>query len=88
MGVNNLPKTVTRQRHGCDLNLGPTALESSTLITRLPGHPLTVTERKCADKISTVLVWAGHFQCYNINAFSNKMYGSNSIKQHSENVMV
>ena len=22
MGVNSLPKTVTRQRHGCDLNLG------------------------------------------------------------------
>jgi len=26
-----LPKTVTRQRRGCDLNPGPTALESSTL---------------------------------------------------------
>ena len=36
MGVNSLPKTVTRQRHGCDLNPGPSASESSTLITRLP----------------------------------------------------
>jgi len=36
MGVNSLPKTVTRQRRGCDLNPGPTALESSTLTTRLP----------------------------------------------------
>jgi len=31
LGVNNLPKTVTRQRRGCDLNPGPTAPESSTL---------------------------------------------------------
>jgi len=36
MGVNSLPKTVTRQRHGCDLNPGPSAPESSTLTTRLP----------------------------------------------------
>ena len=39
MGVNSLPKTVTRQRRGCDLNPGPTAPESSTLTTRLPSHP-------------------------------------------------
>ena len=40
MGVNSLPKTVTRQRRGCDLNPGPSALESSTLTTRLPSLPL------------------------------------------------
>jgi len=34
MGVNSLPKTVTRQRH--DLNPGPSAPESSTLTTQLP----------------------------------------------------
>ena len=35
MGVNSLPKTVTRQRRGCDLNPGPYApSESSTLTTR------------------------------------------------------
>ena len=39
MGVNSLPKTVTRQRRGCDLNPGPYAPESSTLTTRLPSHP-------------------------------------------------
>jgi len=33
MGVNILPKTVTRQRRGCDLNPGPFAPESSTLTT-------------------------------------------------------
>jgi len=38
MGVNSLPKTVTRQRRDCDLNQGPTAPESSTLTTRLPSH--------------------------------------------------
>jgi len=40
MGVNSLPKTVTRQRHGCDLNPGPSAPEFSTLTTRLPSHPI------------------------------------------------
>ena len=39
MGVNSLPKTVTRQRRGCDLNPGPSAPESSALTTRLPSHP-------------------------------------------------
>ena len=39
MGVNSLPKTVTRQRRDCNLNPGPTAPESSTLTTRLPSHP-------------------------------------------------
>ena len=38
MGVNSLPKTVTRQRRDCDLNLGPSAPESSMLTTRLPSH--------------------------------------------------
>jgi len=40
MGVNSLPKTVTRQRRGCDLNPGPSPPESSTLTTRLPSHTL------------------------------------------------
>ena len=35
MGVNSLPKTVIRQRRGCDLNPGPFAPQSSTLTTRL-----------------------------------------------------
>jgi len=38
--VNSLPKTITRQRRGCDLNPVPSAPESSTLTTRLPSHPL------------------------------------------------
>ena len=38
MGVNSLPKSVTRQRRGGNLNPGPSAPESSTLITRLPSH--------------------------------------------------
>ena len=33
-----MPKTVARQRRGCDLNPGPFAPESSTLTTQLPGH--------------------------------------------------
>ena len=34
--MSSLPKTVTRQRRGCDLYSGPSAPESSTLNTRLP----------------------------------------------------
>jgi len=43
MGVNSLPKTVTRQRRDCDLNPDPSAPESNTLTTwlRLPSHPWT-----------------------------------------------
>ena len=36
--MNSLPRTVTRQRRGCDLNPGPSAPESSTLTTRLPSQ--------------------------------------------------
>jgi len=45
MGVNSLPKTVTRQRRDCNLNPGPSAPESSTLITRLPSDPYYNTRR-------------------------------------------
>ena len=41
MGVNSLPKTVIRQRRGCDLNPGPSAPETSALTTRLPSHSST-----------------------------------------------
>ena len=37
--MNSLPRTVTRQRRGCDLNPGRSAPESSTLTNRLPSHP-------------------------------------------------
>ena len=40
MGVNSLPKTVTRQPRDCNLNPGPSAAESSRLTTRLPSHPV------------------------------------------------
>jgi len=39
LGVNSLPKTVTRQRRDCDLSPDPSAPKSSTLTTRLPSHP-------------------------------------------------
>jgi len=41
MGVNSLPNSVTRQRHDCNLNPGPSVPDSSTLTTRLPSHPQT-----------------------------------------------
>ena len=42
--MNSLPKTVTRQRRGCDLNPGLSAPESSTLTNRLPSYPMGATE--------------------------------------------
>ena len=43
MGVNSLPKTVTRQRRFCDLNPVHSAPESSTLTTWLPSHQSRIT---------------------------------------------
>ena len=40
IGVNSLPKTVTRQSRDCDLNPGHSAPESSTLTSRLPSRPI------------------------------------------------
>ena len=46
-------------------------------------------ERKYADTIGTVLIpWAGHFHAKIKMYFSNKIYDSIFIKQHSETVMV
>ena len=50
MGVNSLPKTVTRQRRGCDLNPGPSAPESSSLSTRLPSHPCPLKFGKYGER--------------------------------------
>jgi len=50
MGVNSLPKTVTRQRRGCYLNPGPSAPESSMLTTRLPSHVVSMYVVRFSDK--------------------------------------
>ena len=39
LGVNNLPKVVTRQRHGWELNSQPASCKSNALATRLSSHP-------------------------------------------------
>ena len=51
MGVNSFPKTVTRQRRGCNLNPGPSAPESSTLTTRLQSHPLNKWRRLTSSQL-------------------------------------
>ena len=56
MGVNSLPKTVTRQRRGCDLNPGPSAPEPSTLTTRLPSHPSRLLTKNEDDGLSELEV--------------------------------
>ena len=51
VGVNNLPKVVTPQRRGRELNSQPSSCKSNALTTRLPSHPTTVLHyaRKAAD---------------------------------------
>jgi len=44
MGVNSLPKTVTRQRRGCDLNPGLSATESTRL------HAISVVQFICCEQ--------------------------------------
>jgi len=55
MGVNSLPKTVTRQCRGGDLNPGSLAPESSTLTARLPSHhlPLSLKISSLPEEILT-----------------------------------
>ena len=58
MGVNSLPKTVTRQRRGCNLNSGPSVPESSMLTSRLPSHLLSaITEVKLAMTVPINFSW-------------------------------
>ena len=40
--MNSLPKTVNRQRRGCDLNPGSSAPDSSTLTTHSATEPPNV----------------------------------------------
>ena len=56
--MNSLPKTVTRQCRGCDLNPGPSVPESSTLTTRLPSHPLHSVVVAVLHAASTCMVHA------------------------------
>ena len=55
MGVSSLPKTVTRQRRGCDLNPGPSAPEPSTLTTRLLS-PLRYERQYLVDILNSWLL--------------------------------
>ena len=54
MGVNSLPKTVTRQRRDCDLNPGPSASESSTLTTLLPSQPANILEQTSINELISI----------------------------------
>jgi len=42
VGVNNLPKVVTQQRRGQELNSQPASCKSNDLATRLPSHPKVI----------------------------------------------
>jgi len=61
MGVNSLPKTVTEQRRGCDLNPCPSAPESSTLTTWLPSHPICRPIRHIF--MTDIEIWSNGVKC-------------------------
>ena len=63
VGVNNLPKVVSRQRRGRELNSQPASCKSNALATRLPSHP--VARFECLNTISLDLlqfinIWPFH----------------------------
>jgi len=61
LGVNSLPKTVTWQHRGCDLNQGRS--ESSTLTTRLPSHPdELLLSLKSLNSLFSKTTWASQYQ--------------------------
>jgi len=66
MGVNSLPKTVTRQRRDYDLNPGPSAPESSTLTTRLPSHSRATTGYNPLTAQATFTRYAANAGCSNL----------------------
>ena len=71
MDVNSLPKTVTRQRRGCDLNTGTSAPESSTLTTRLPDAPRQKNARSRGGSGPPPNPWfIGSTQVHNRNSIS------------------
>ena len=61
--MNSLPKTVTRQRRGCDLIPGPSAPESSTLTIRPPSHPQQCSYPKIRGRLITVAEVVGATSC-------------------------
>jgi len=74
MGVNSLPKTVTRQRRDCDLNPGP-----STLTTRLPSRPtvrISTRNRKQCRVVAKPTHDSYTFQVFNSGDFHvrNNLY--------------
>ena len=83
MGVNSLPKTVTRQRRSRDLNPGPSVPESSTLTTRLPSHPRETTKFSAHYQYKGVHVHT----CIQAldNASSSQAQGLNLILQQPVN---
>jgi len=71
MGVNSLPRTVTRQRRDCDLNPGPSAPESNTLTTRLPSHPTSVV--KSTSTIAILLLLSQSWYSFHRPAESGRL---------------
>ena len=84
MGVNSLPKTVTRQRHDCDLIAGPSSPESSTLTTRLPRHPTCLSMSRLMDPFPLSNTWfLGPMSTHpNKMSISSSMCSMHAVSDH------
>ena len=67
MGVNSLPKTVTWQRRGCDLNSGPSAPECNMPTTWLPS---------CSSELINVNYQTWHLLRYEGRSINELQNGS------------
>jgi len=89
MGVSSLPKTVTRQRRDCDLNLGPSAPESSTLTTRLTCHPVLEPRPKTMRTTSSLLERGIHvIQLFRVHVLGRWAVGVKHVVLVTEDVVV
>ena len=78
MGLNSLPKAVTRQRRGSDSNPGLTAPESSTLTTRLPSHLVAAVYGTERVNSTPMLLFAYGFVCWRVCC---RMYPSSAVRR-------
>ena len=79
MGVNSLPKTVTRQRRGCDLNAGPSVPEISTLTSWLLSHTC-VCVCVCTLMNSCVLPFSHRLQATQVPAVTSSQFISQTLR--------
>ena len=87
--MNSLPKTVTRQRQDCDLNLGLSAPESSMLTTRLQSQPVVEPRPKTVRTTRSLLKRCIHvIQLSRVHVLGRWAIGMKHVVLVTEDVVV